>query len=260
MSLIPRTTIELLAASADDCVAAARLGADRVELNASIGAGGLTPSAGSLRAARSRAAVPIIAMLRPRPGAFLYSDADFDAMRRDAALLAQEGAAGFAFGFLSADGRIDEARCAALMAEAPGLEWVFHRAFDLVPEPFEALEALIGLGVRRLLTKGRANSFEEGEPLLLKLRERAAGRLEILVPGLRPHNIERVVGADSFRQLHLGRFVERLDPSASGNPALRFGSGAEGGGAAYQVLDEDYAREMIGKIRAAEPAAPRSGR
>jgi copper homeostasis protein len=131
------------------------------------------------------------------------------------------------------------------MASAPGrLEWVFHRAFDLVPDPFAALEELVALGVRRVLTKGLANSFEEGEALLLALRERAAGRIEILVPGVRPHNVRHIVKDDGFGQIHLGRFARRVDPSNSARPGLFFGTDSKGREGEYDVLDEDYARSM----------------
>jgi copper homeostasis protein len=236
--------IELLAGSADDCLAARRVGADRVELNSGLSVGGLTPTVGTTRLAKEKGGLPVMAMLRPRAGGFCYSPLERETMALDGRELVEAGADGLVFGILRSDGSVDELACSALMAAVPCREWVFHRAFDLVPEPFEALETLIALGFRRVLTKGQANSFEEGEALLLELREKAAGRIEILVPGVRPHNVRRIVRTDGFDQIHLGRFAERVDPSNSARPEIYFGAATKGREHLYEALDEGYARSL----------------
>ena len=38
----------------------------------------------------------------------------------------------------------------------------FHRAFDMTPEPFKALEEIIDLGIDRILTAGQKNKVPEG--------------------------------------------------------------------------------------------------
>ncbi len=235
--------LEALCGSADDVFDAAAAGADRVELCSSLGAGGLSPSPGTVKAA-SKAGLPIMAMLRPRPASFCYGAREFEVMAEDAQSLLGAGATGLVFGILTESGRIDLARSARLMALAPGAEWVFHRAFDLVPDPFKALEELIDLGIRRVLTKGQANTFEEGEALLLELRDRAAGRIEILVPGVRPANVERIVREDGFDHLHFGRLEERLDPSNVARPEVYFGLASRGREGIYEGFDSAYFREV----------------
>jgi Uncharacterized protein involved in copper resistance len=240
-----RLRIEVLAASAEDCVAAKRAGADRVELFSSVAVGGLTPTPGTVRAAKEAAGIAIMAMLRPREGGFCYSKLEARTMELDGCALVEAGADGLVFGMLGPDGRIDLRACERLMTAVPGCgEWVFHRAFDLVPDAFAALDELIGLGVRRVLTKGQANSFEEGERLLLELRERAAGRIEILVPGVRPHNVRRIVRDDGFDQIHLGRFAQKVDSSNSAHPEVYFGAATKGRENLYEAADEDYARQL----------------
>ena len=240
-----RVRIEVLAASADDCVAASRCGADRVEFCASLGLGGLTPTSGSVRLGRLLSGIPVMAMLRPRPAGFAYSELELRTMEEDGRSLIDAGADGLVFGILREDGRVDSRRCQRLMEAVPDCrEWVFHRAFDLVPDPFAALEELVELGFRRVLTKGQANSFEEGEQLLLTLRERAVGRIEVLVPGVRPHNIRHIVYEDGFSDIHIGRFVRRSDTSNSARPDIFFGAVSKGGEDGYEVLDEDYVRQI----------------
>jgi copper homeostasis protein len=239
-----KLVIEALAGSADDCVAAARAGADRIELNSSLGVGGLTPSPGATRLGKERSGLPVMAMLRPRVGGFNYTELEYETMVLDAEALVEAGADGLVFGILGPDGRVDMKRCESLMARVGCREWVFHRAFDLVPDPMAALEELISLGFRRILTKGQANSFEEGEALLLKLRDAAAGRIEILVPGVRPHNVRHIVKEDGFDQIHLGRFVQRVDASNQAKPEVYFGAASKGREHLYDAFDEDYAKEL----------------
>jgi copper homeostasis protein len=245
--------IEALCGSAEDALSAADAGADRIELNSSLASGGLTPSVGSLRLAKARCGLPIVAMLRPRPAGFCYSGLELEVMREDGEALLGAGADGLVFGLLTEEGRVDLVRAAGLMRALPCPEWVFNRAFDLVPDPFRALEELVDLGVRRVLTKGQANSFEEGEALLLELRERAAGRIEILVPGVRPYNVRHIVAVDGFDQIHVGTTRPRADPSNAARPGIYFG--ARGGGDAsaegcYPAFDPDYFRQIAALVRA----------
>ena len=46
-------------------------------------------------------------MIRPRQGDFLYTEAEFEMMQRDIALMKSAGAQGVVFGILLADGHID---------------------------------------------------------------------------------------------------------------------------------------------------------
>ena len=89
--------LEVCVDSLAGLAAAIRGGADRIELCAALGVGGLTPSAGMMQAA-SVAPVPVYAMIRPRPGDFVYSDEDLQAMRVDIDLARDMGMTGVVFG------------------------------------------------------------------------------------------------------------------------------------------------------------------
>ena len=208
-------TLEIVAQSAEDAVAAERSGADRVELVSALSLGGLTPSLGLLQTVRARCALPIAAMLRPRSGGFAYSSHELDAMARDAERFVAEGAQGLVFGVLDARGLIDERANARLVAQ--GGEATFHRAFDVLPKPFEALEALIGLGFRRVLTSGGKPSALEGAETIRRLVERADGRIEILAGGgVRASNAAEIVARTGVDQLHSSALEWITDPSPTG--------------------------------------------
>ena len=149
---------ELCAYGIEACRAAARAGLTRVELCASPYEGGTTPSAAAIRQARRIGGVRLSVMIRPRGGDFLYTDEEFAQMLDDVRFARAEGADCVVAGLLTADGQIDEARTAALVAEAGSMEVTFHRAFDMVRDQREALEALVRAGCRRVLTSGGRNT------------------------------------------------------------------------------------------------------
>src|SRR5439155_16417548 len=119
-----------------------------LELNAGLALGGLTPSLGTLIEAKAAVRLPVVVLVRPRPGGFAYGEADVRVMRRDIDLALRHGADGVAFGILTADGRVDTDRCRRLLRQVGAREAVFHRAFDVTPDPYAALGELIGLGFR----------------------------------------------------------------------------------------------------------------
>jgi len=216
-----RILLEIIASTVNDCLAAESGGADRIELCAAIGTGGLTPSLGTLIEAKKRIRIPLMAMLRPRAGGFCYSEEEFVSMRRDAALLVEHGADGIVFGILHSDGSVDTARCGKLVEIANGRQTVFHRAFDAVPEPMPALDELIDLGFTRVLTAGQKKSAHDGRARLRELLERAAVRIEVLPGGgIRSHNVGQLVAATGCSQVHLTAFSARCDPSMAASGML----------------------------------------
>jgi len=172
--------IEICIEGPDAAVAAELGGADRVELCASLLEGGITPSLGVLRATLGAVRIPVMAMVRPRGGDFLYSALEFAAMLEDVATFRGAGAAGVVAGCLTPDGDIDTANMRALVAAAGPLSVTCHRAFDMARDPEAALEALIACGVARVLTSGQRPTALAGLPLLRRLVERAAGRIVVM--------------------------------------------------------------------------------
>ncbi len=150
-----RVLLEVAVASVEDALAAQAGGADRLELNSALGLGGLTSSLGTLQEVKATLALPVFVMIRPRPGGFAYSDADFRVMQRDSDLALQHGADGLVFGILTPEGQVDAQRCHTLVRQAAGRVAVFHRAFDVTPDPLAALEQLIDLGFQRVMTSGQ---------------------------------------------------------------------------------------------------------
>ena len=239
-----RILLEIIASTVLDCVVAESGGADRIELCSAVATGGLTPSLGTLIEAKKHVRIPVVVMVRPRAGGFLYTEEDFAVMRRDAALFVENGADGIVFGCLHADGTVDSDRCGRMMEIAAGRQTVFHRAVDVVHDPRPALEALIDLGCTRILSAGQRKTAHDGSERLRQLMERAAGRVEILPGGgVRPHNVRQLVEATRCAQVHLTAFSARCDASTSTSP-ISFGALPGAPSSSYECVDRDAVQRM----------------
>lgn len=237
-------TLEIVCASADDAVEAEAGGADRIELCSSMFVGGLTPSLGTLLEVKRRVRLPVMAMVRPRGGGFCYSPGEFVTMLRDAEVLLKHGADGIVFGILREDGRIDVKRTAQISKVVGSKQTVFHRAFDVTPDPFAALEELMALGITRVLSSGQQPTALEGVELIRRLVGQAQGRIEILVGGgVRANNVSELLARTGCSQVHLKAFTRRMDTSLSTQPQIRFNhtSVDEGG---YELTDRAMVRQM----------------
>jgi copper homeostasis protein len=234
-------TVEIVCCSVADARAAERGGAHRIELCAALEVGGLTPSLGLLQEVKARVSLPVMAMVRPRPGGFHYDMDELATMERDARLLLEHGADGIVFGPLNADATVNADAARIFMEAAAGRQTVFHRAFDATPDPFAALETLIALGVTRILTSGQHPTAAEGTDCLRGLRERAAGRIEILPGGgIRAHNVRALLDCTGCTQVHLAPLTPRTDPTSQRRPELGYGS--------YRTIDGEAVAEVVRRV------------
>jgi copper homeostasis protein len=237
--------LEIAIATAEDAVAAQSGGADRLELNAALVLGGLTPSLGVLVEIKRTVSLPVLAMIRPRPSGFCYSEADFRVMRSDIDLSLAHGADGLVFGVLTEDGGVDVPRCRQLIRQVGDKPIVFHRAFDVTPDPFAALEQLIDLGVRRILTSGQETSAYNGAARIAELIRRAAGRIEILpATGIQRFTVADVVARTGCTQVHASLRGRRRDRSTMARPHVSFGASGAHGEELYDATDADAVRQM----------------
>lgn len=193
----------------EGALAAEEGGAERVELCAALEVGGLTPPEELIAASVARLRIPVFVLVRPRAGSFVLSRSELVATVEGIRRVASLGAAGIVAGALTPEGRVDVPATAEMIAAAGGLPFTFHRAFDEVADQAEALEALIGLGVGRVLTSGGAETAEAGAGRIGALVRQAAGRIGILAGGsVRAHNVAALVRATGVAEVHSRTPVE----------------------------------------------------
>lgn len=225
--MLDRTNVilEVAIASVDDAITAEQGGADRLELNSALILGGLTPSLGTLMEIKATVKLPVMVMVRPRAGGFHYSETDFAVMRRDVDLLLEHGADGIVFGILHENGELDIERCRQVVEQVGDIPCVLHRCFDVIPEPFAALEAAIDLGFRRVMTSGQEDSAYNGAQLIAELIELASGRIEVLpAGGINRFTVADVISRTGCSQIHASLRGRREDRSVRARPQVSFGS------------------------------------
>lgn len=179
-------------------------GARRLELCRNLEVGGTTPDFETLARVREHTRLPLHVLIRPRGGDFHYQRDEAATLLADIAAAASGGADGVVLGAVRPDGRVDSELTRRLVAAARPLNVTFHRAFDHVRDPLEALDSLLELGIERVLTAGHAGTAEAGIPVLQRLLLHARGRLTILAGGgIRAGNAARIVRETGVRELHL---------------------------------------------------------
>lgn len=195
--------LEICAESLDCAAAAERANADRIELCSNLAAGGTTPSAGIMEAARRHLNLPIHVLIRPRPGDFVYSALEFEVMQNDVRVAKQHGMNGIAVGMLDSGSRIDITRMRQLVDLARPLQVTFHRAFDHCGAAQRRLEQVIETGVDRILSSGCAESAADGVVILAQLVKEANGRVKIMPGGgVTLDNIAQILRATGATEIH----------------------------------------------------------
>lgn len=182
-------TLEICAYSVESCINAEQAGANRIELCGGMGEGGTTPSYGMIALAKEKTTIPIYVMIRPRGGDFVFTEEELESMRRDIDMAKNLKVAGIVLGILLPDGKVDVATTKELIERAKPLGATFHRAFDLTPDPVQALEDVIATGAERILTSGQQSNVTLGADLLGELTKLAGDRIDIMAgAGVGPGN------------------------------------------------------------------------
>lgn len=222
-------TVEICCGSFEDALKVYEAGAKRIELNSALYLGGLTPGIGTLILTKAKCRLEVIAMVRPRGAGFCYTPYEYETMLADCRMLLEHGADGIAYGFLNEDRTIDETRTEEFtkLIHSFGKQAVFHRAFDCVDKPEQAVELLIRLGVDRILTSGLQEKAKDGIALLKNLQTRYGSQIEFLAgSGIHAENATVIMEQTGISQVHSSckKWIE--DPTTKGqNVSYAYGAG-----------------------------------
>ena len=192
--------IEVCAESYEYALKAEKAGANRIELCKDLHLDGLTPDYESAKRIIDSLNIPVFILIRPREGDFIYSNEEFELMKRDIIKFKEMGCKGIVSGVLNDDNSIDIKRTKDLIELSRPLEFTFHRAFDIVSDPLKEIENLIRMGVDRILTSGQKNKAIEGLYLLEKLNNISKKRIVIMPgSGISNTNFKKF---NSFNEIH----------------------------------------------------------
>jgi copper homeostasis protein len=244
--------IEACVNSTASAIQAQKGGAYRVELCDNLYDGGTTPGPGSIEAAREHLDIQLNVIIRPRGGDFLYSDLEFEIMKREVALCRERKVDGVVFGILLPGGAIDVRRTAELVSLAGPMSTTFHRAFDMTSDPIAALDDLIGLGVDRVLTSGQRPSALEGVDLIASL-VRAAGDQIIVMPGvgIDADNVGELIRRTGATEFHVLAQKSQASRMEFKNEAVFMGTDPDLSEYEVQVTDHEQIRMICERAREA---------
>ena len=214
--------LEVIAFTHESARIAQRSGAHRIELCDNPGEGGTTPGYGMIKKVREDVAIQLYPIVRPRGGDFLYSPAEYEIMKRDIEMARELLCDGVVIGILTPEGEVDKERMKWLVELAYPMGVTFHRAFDRVKDPFQALEDLIELGCERILTSGRKPTAIEGAFLLKQLIEQANDRIVVMPgSGVRSDNILELAKQTGAIEFHSSARAEKPSAMQYVNPDMQ---------------------------------------
>lgn len=235
--------LEVCAYNIQSALLAAKAGAHRVELCDNPADGGTTPSYGVLKQVREQTDIRLYPIIRPRAGDFCYDNEEWAVLKQDILMCKEIGCDGISTGVQLPGGGLDTEGLKRIVSWAYPMGVTCHRAFDVTPDPLQALEAAISAGCERILSSGRQATAREGAELLATLVRQAGERI-IVMPGsgIRAGNIGSLASTTGAREFHTAARKERPETVLYKNPQITgFGK--------TLLTDEEELRQMLSVLK-----------
>ena len=193
----------------EEAILAEKNGANRIELCSDLYNDGLTPSLELMQKTISNLKIPVMAMIRPRAGDFVYSEEEIIKMKSEIDLAKKAGAAGVVFGLLTFDNKVDLKNTKVLAEYAVPLPVTFHKAIDELENQVEGVKDLLQIeNIKRILTSGGLPTALEGQKIIREMIKTAGDKIIILVAGkVLDSNVEEIQKLTGAKELHGRRIV-----------------------------------------------------
>lgn len=210
-------TIKIKEAAVDSADRAQEMiarGANRIELNARLDLGGITPDTRTVIDTLTIAGnIPVVIMVRPRGGDFAYDNTELNQMLETLQIVADLGGQHVTFGVVR-NGSLDTDMMSTLIetADTLNLHVVMHMAFDEITKDQQqaAMQWLFTHGVTRILTHGGVltTAITELMPQLEFLVDRAPVGMTILPGGGVTHdNADEIADVLGISEVHGTKIV-----------------------------------------------------
>jgi copper homeostasis protein len=208
--------LEVIVNSLQDAIEAQAGGADRLEVVRDLEHGGLTPDPALVRQIVEAVHIPIRVMVRENSSMSLLDVQELDVLCRQATEISRLNVDGLVIGFVLND-MVDVATLRAITEAAPKMKITFHRAFDVLPDPIQAIRVLKTVPqVDRILTTGGPGSWPARKLRLHHWQRCAAPEITILAgAGLLEPVITDLRDDLQISEIHIGR-AARIPQETSG--------------------------------------------
>lgn len=193
----------------EDALIAEKRGANRIELCSALDQDGLTPSPELTMQCVQNLSIPVMAMVRPRGGDFVYTEDEIQLMEAEIVYFKESGVAGVVFGLLTKDGTIDVENTRRLANLASPLEVTFHKAIDYSKDILKSFQELNAIdGITRVLTSGGMDTAWNGRHILKQMQDLPGRQIKIIAAGkVLPENRTQIAEFTGATELHGKRIV-----------------------------------------------------
>ena len=195
--------------SLEDAIGAQLKGAHRIELCSALDQDGLTPSVELTMQCLEALTIPVMVMIRPRGGDFVYSEAEIQQMEIDIIRFKEVGVNGVVFGILNNLNSIDVEYTRRLAKLAYPLEVTFHKAIDSTPDILKSFQELNSIdGITRVLTSGGTDTARNGRAMLKAMNDLPERRIQTIAAGkVSPKNRIQIAAFTGVTELHGKKIV-----------------------------------------------------
>ena len=201
--------LEIACFNYESALIAQQGGADRIELCDNFKEGGTTPEYTIVAKARKEIKIDLFIMIRPRGGNFVYTNEEFDQMKKDILHFKNLNVDGFVFGILNEDNSINIQQNKELIQLASPLPCSFHRAFDKINDQNTALDIVINCVFKTILTSGFTSSAMDGIENLEQLVKQARYKISIMPGGgVRSSNIAQIKNKTQAHYYHSSAIIQ----------------------------------------------------
>ena len=194
--------IEACVENISQALRAESLGANRIELCENLRAGGTTPSAGTIATAKKILKIPIMVLIRPRGGNFIYSSYEIEVMKHDIEICKKIGVQGVVIGVLTKEHSIDIDLVNELIKIAQPLDVTFNKAIDNTFNIIEEFKNLLTTNIDRVLTSGGAKTAIDGSNIINEMVKISNGKVKIISAGKIHHpdlpKLQKIINSAEF--------------------------------------------------------------
>lgn len=211
--ILPKKMIlEACVETFEEAVLAQNRGANRIELCSDLASDGLTPSFELMQKSCAELKIPVMVMIRPRAGNFVYTEKEISQMKAEIDLAKKAGAFGVVFGLLTSENKIDLKNTMVLAEYATPLPVTFHKAIDNLENPVEGVIELLKIkNIKRILTSGGKPTAREGQETIRQMIQTAGSQITILVAGkVLESNLSEIKNSTGAKEFHGRRIVGDL--------------------------------------------------
>jgi len=195
--------LEIACFTPEDAIAAQKAGADRIELCEDYSMGGITPNENDIIFVRGNLQIDLYVMIRPRGGNFIYTDEEFEKMKKQILLCKKLKCDGVVFGILTGQNKVNKKQCSELVSLSKPMQCTFHRAFDETEYLEQSLEDIIAFGFSRVLTSCGKGNAADNLSVLKKLIDIAKKKITIMPGGgVRSSNISEILNETKAKEIH----------------------------------------------------------